>query len=130
MSFLREIDFADVRQEIQEGFDHTVTTTAQQRVELPNGETEWGPLVPTVRLGLLTRPSLRAREQAAAQGVTIHGVLKLPLDGRLPVGTEATVTGTTADVAWTRRVRVTGSLRGDRINSRYAVEDIALNTVP
>jgi hypothetical protein len=133
MTLLHPAYFAPLRAMRVAAFDHTAVLTpstepgAEHSVRLPNGEYERVPVEGLTMVGKLTRPSLRAAEQAAALGVKADGVWKAELGTVIPRGTTLTVSGSTADVAWERAVKVTAQLRGDRINARFAVEDVALD---
>jgi hypothetical protein len=133
MTLLHPAYFAPLRAMRVAAFDHTAVLTpstepgTEGSVRWPNGEYERVPVAGITMAGKLTRPSLRAAEQAAAIGVKADGVWKAELGTVIPRGTTLTVRGTTADVAWERTVRVTAQLRGDRINARFAVEDVALD---
>lgn len=107
-------------------FDHVFTPITVIKVRLPNGEyttviEEGDPI-----LGKLVIVTAREAEQAAARGVKADWIGKLPLGTPVSEGQEFRVTGLTMDLAWTESIRVTGDLKGDRINRRFAAVDAAL----
>ncbi len=126
MSFLHSSYFAPTRQMRLQAFDHTFTPVTFARIRQPNGEYVVVPQEGTPVMGKLVIATARAAEEAAAKGVKADWIGKVPLGTPIVEGQQFRVTGVTADVGWTETVTVTGDLKGDRINRRFAAMDTDL----
>ena len=102
----------------------TTTVTARQDGEPVTGSPRVDEDVPC----WLGKPTAAEVELAAARGVTLSQVLKVPLGTYGRVGTLAAVSGQDADRnEWTRSVRVTSTDIPDELHRLWAVVDQQLN---